>query len=252
MVVQAEHIPVHLGAMPDAVAAVASLPGRLLDPQRPVHRRHAPAGRHARLAHGRSGTRSRARTTPTSAEWSPRACPRSRASCTRRALIVPPVQLTDEVLELFVANARNPDERRGDLRAQIAAHRLAERRVDELCARRRARARRRGDGRAVRVLGADGARRDRAAPRRTRTAEDVVEAVEGDLRIRGDRRGRRRRDPHRLRRHSAQHAGNLNCPLAVTKLGVLLRRALPHRAGPAGIRAARSRPSRSPRRKAAS
>ena len=31
---------------------------------------------------------------------------------------------------------RNPDERRGDLRAQLAAHRLAERRVDELCERR--------------------------------------------------------------------------------------------------------------------
>src|SRR5581483_2571059 len=29
MVVQAEHIPVHLGAMPDAVAAVMSLPGEL-------------------------------------------------------------------------------------------------------------------------------------------------------------------------------------------------------------------------------
>jgi N-methylhydantoinase B len=31
---------------------------------------------------------------------------------------------------------RNPDERRGDLRAQLAAHHLAERRLDELCARR--------------------------------------------------------------------------------------------------------------------
>ena len=31
---------------------------------------------------------------------------------------------------------RNPDERRGDLRAQLAAHRLAEGRVAELCARR--------------------------------------------------------------------------------------------------------------------
>ena len=31
---------------------------------------------------------------------------------------------------------REPDERRGDLRAQLAAHRLAERRVAELCARR--------------------------------------------------------------------------------------------------------------------
>src|SRR5437660_1304284 len=41
-----------------------------------------------------------------------------------------------EVLARLVALMRNPDERRGDLRAQIAAHRLAERRVGELCERR--------------------------------------------------------------------------------------------------------------------
>ena len=56
MVAQAEHIPVHLGAMPDAVAACRALdpqPGRALHPQRPVHRRHPPARYHARLAGGR-------------------------------------------------------------------------------------------------------------------------------------------------------------------------------------------------------
>ena len=39
MVMQAEHIPVHLGAMPAAVAAVLDeehAPGPQLDPQRPV------------------------------------------------------------------------------------------------------------------------------------------------------------------------------------------------------------------------
>ena len=53
MVAQAEHIPVHLGAMPEAVAAVIErdpAPGRRLDPQRPLPRRHAPARHHARLA----------------------------------------------------------------------------------------------------------------------------------------------------------------------------------------------------------
>ena len=41
MVMQAEHIPVHLGAMPSAVAAVLDeeqRPGRGLDPQRPLPR----------------------------------------------------------------------------------------------------------------------------------------------------------------------------------------------------------------------
>ena len=54
----------------------------------------------------------------------------------QEGLIIPPTLLTKEVERLFVANARNPDERRGDLRAQISAHRLAERRIDELCERR--------------------------------------------------------------------------------------------------------------------
>ena len=48
MIMQAEHIPVHLGAMPAAVAAVrerAQHAGGLVDPQRPVRRRH-PSARH--------------------------------------------------------------------------------------------------------------------------------------------------------------------------------------------------------------
>ena len=49
MVMQAEHIPVHLGAMPAAVAAVldedhAARPR--LGPQRPLPRRHPPARHH--------------------------------------------------------------------------------------------------------------------------------------------------------------------------------------------------------------
>ena len=46
LVMQAEHIPVHLGSMPDAVAAILGLRAaarRVVDPQRPVPRRHAPA-----------------------------------------------------------------------------------------------------------------------------------------------------------------------------------------------------------------
>ena len=46
MVMQAEHIPVHLGAMPAAVAAVLDERARAgphLDPQRPVPGRHPPA-----------------------------------------------------------------------------------------------------------------------------------------------------------------------------------------------------------------
>ena len=135
----------------------------------------------------------------------------------QEGLIIPPVLLTDEVVELFVANARNPDERRGDLRAQMAAHRLAERRIDELCARRG----RERVAAAMDELYAYSERMVRAAiaalPDGRWSAEDVVEAVDGELPIRctvevaGDE----------IRIDFAgtapQDTYNLNCPLSVTR-----------------------------------
>ena len=204
MIAQAEHIPVHLGAMPDAVAAVmrSISAGRRLDPQRPVHRRHAPARRDARLAH-RARLRRVAR------------APRGR----RRHGACEPARVLARALS---GGADHPADaaltRRGRTRssrecaqpgratrrpartdrcapARGAAHRRAVRAA-------RARARRRGDGRALRVLGADGARRDRASARRhAGQAEDVVEAVEGELTIRAAVDRRRRRGPDRLRGH---------------------------------------------------
>ena len=93
MVMQAEHIPVHLGAMPDAVAAVLGEEqrrGRRLDPQRPLPGRHAPARHHARLAAVRRRAPRRLRrhaapTTPTSAATSRAACRPTRRRSTRRA-----------------------------------------------------------------------------------------------------------------------------------------------------------------------
>src|SRR5256885_16391744 len=75
---------------------------------------------------------------------------------------------------------RNPDERRGDLRAQLAANRLATSRIDELCARR---------GRGLVVAAMDelhdyAERRVRAAiaalPDGRVEASDVLEAEEGE------------------------------------------------------------------------
>ena len=65
MVAQAEHIPVHLGAMPEAVRAVMGRdpkPGDVFAiNERPVLRRHAPAGHNPRLAHRPRRGRSRLR-----------------------------------------------------------------------------------------------------------------------------------------------------------------------------------------------
>src|SRR5438128_3737719 len=138
MVAQAEHIPVHLGAMPDAVAAVMSrdpLPGAVWILNDPFT-----GGTHLPDVTLVSRTElgfavSRAHHADVGG-MEPASLPAFSRELYQEGLVIPPTPLTDEVLRLFVSNARNPDERRGDLRAQIAAHRLAERRIDELCDRR--------------------------------------------------------------------------------------------------------------------
>ena len=132
-------------------------------------------------------------------------------------MILPPQLLTEDVLEQFVEETRQPEERRGDLRAQLASHRLAERRLEELCERRG----RERVAAAMDELYDYSERMVRAAlaelPDGRGEAEDVVEAVDGDVPIRcaveiaGDE----------IRIDFAgtapQYDGNLNCPLAVTK-----------------------------------
>ncbi len=219
MVSQAEHIPVHLGAMPDAVAAVQPCdPGRddvwiLNDPF--AGGTHLPditlvsrtdAGfAVTRAHHADVGGRE------------PGSLPADSRTLADEGVVIPPTRLDDAVLEDLVARMRNPDERRGDLRAQLAAHRLAERRIAELCARRgldEVRA-------AMAELLAYSERRIRAGivalPDGRFEADDVVEAPEGDLRIhvvvtiRGDE------VELDFAGTAPQHGGNLNCPLAVTR-----------------------------------
>src|SRR6266516_5352852 len=83
----------------------------------------------------------------------------------------------------MLANMRNPDERRGDLRAQIAAHHLAERRLRELCERRG----RERVAAAMDELYAYSERVVRAAiarlPDGRFEARDVLEPIEGELAI---------------------------------------------------------------------
>jgi N-methylhydantoinase B len=138
MIAQAEHIPVHLGAMPDAVAAVMSrnvVAGHvwiLNDPY--TGGTHLPdVTLVSRTELGFAVSRAHHADV---GGMEPASLPAFSHELYQEGLIVPPTPLTDEVEALFYANARNPDERRGDLRAQIAAHRLAEQRIAELCERR--------------------------------------------------------------------------------------------------------------------
>ena len=216
MIAQAEHIPVHLGAMPDAVAAVIDLPGDFWILNDPFT-----GGTHlpdvtliSRTALGFAVSRAHHADV---GGMEPASLPAFSRELYQEGLIMPPTPLTPEVEQLFYANARNPDERRGDLRAQIAAHRLAERRTDELCQRRG----RERVAAAMDELYAYSERMVRAAierlPDGTWSAEDVVEAVEGELTIRATVTVSGDEVEIDFAGTDDQHPGNLNCPLSVTK-----------------------------------
>jgi N-methylhydantoinase B len=223
MVMQAEHIPVHLGAMPAAVAAVAQRdqrPGRawiLNDPYAggthlPDITVITPAFADDRLL-GFAANRAHHADVggPT-----PGSMPADSTTLEQEGEVISPQELDEAAIERLAERMRQPAQRRADLRAQLAANRTGAARLAELDER----------------LGSDGLaeamaatidyaeRRTRAALEDledgTRTARDVLEAADGDLElclaatVDGD-------ELHLDFTGSAeQHEGNLNCPLAVT------------------------------------
>jgi N-methylhydantoinase B len=219
MIAQAEHIPVHLGALPDAIAAVRALdpaPDEVLILNDPYA-----GGTHlpditlvSRTAVGFAATRAH-HADVGAAE--PGSLPAGSRRLDEEGVVIPPTRLDEATLDGLTARMRNPDERRGDLRAQLAANRLASQRLEELCRRR---------GRQLVVAAMDelheyAERRVRAAiaalPDGRFEAGDVLEAAEGDLRVRaavtidGDEL------EIDFSGTASQHEGNLNCPLAVTR-----------------------------------
>jgi N-methylhydantoinase B len=225
MVMQAEHIPVHLGAMPAAVAAVLDedhAPGRawiLNDPYAggthlpditvilPVFAENSEliAFAASRAHHADVGG-------PT-----PGSMPADSRTLEDEGVVISPRVLDERAIDEVSEMMRQPAQRRADLRAQLAAGRAGERRLLELHAR----------------AGADTLREAFAAvldyaERRTRAclgelgdgtrrAQDVLETAEGDLEIvlaatiAGDA------ITLDFTGSAPQHDGNLNCPLAVTR-----------------------------------
>ncbi|HZD74074.1 MAG TPA: hydantoinase B/oxoprolinase family protein [Actinomycetota bacterium] len=253
MVAQAEHIPVHLGAMPEAVAAVMArdpAPGDVLAINDPYS-----GGTHlpdVTLVSPIDVDGSRFGFAVTRAHHSdiggmrPGSMPSDSREIWQEGLVIPPVRLAraggleEDVLALIMANSRTPRLRRGDFQAQLAANRLAEQRLGELVARRGAglvraafsevlayaERRTRGllaslpDGtyRAASELEGDGVSDDDIPIR-------VAVTIDGD-RMLVDFDGT-----------APQVAGNVNCPLAVTRsacyfaLRVLLPDDVPANAG---------------------
>jgi len=149
MVAQAEHIPVHLGAMPEAVAAVrAREPGAgdvwaVNDPfsggnHLPDITLVSPLGDQGDLL-GYAVTRAHHSDV---GGMRPGSMPSGSRDIFSEGLVIPPVRLVRggevvaDVLDLILANTRTPRVRRGDFRAQVAANRLGAERLAELMARR--------------------------------------------------------------------------------------------------------------------
>jgi N-methylhydantoinase B len=220
MIAQAEHIPVHLGAMPDAVAAV-----RARDPGRDdVWILNDPFAGGTHLPDITLVTRTRTGFAVTRAHHAdvgarePGSLPADSRTLDEEGVVIPPTRLDDDALERLVSKMRNPEERRGDLRAQLAAHVLAARRIDELCERR-------GQPEveaAMAELYDYSERLIRAAiarfPDGRYEARDVLEpAGGGELHIRATVTIAGDELEIDFAGTAPQHDGNLNCPLAVTR-----------------------------------
>jgi N-methylhydantoinase B len=229
MVMQAEHIPVHLGAMPSAVAAVLGEdhePGEawiLNDPYR--------GGTHlpditviSPLFHDRQlvgFAASRAHHADVGAK-EPGSMPADSRTLDDEGVVIAPTRLTQDVLRDLSGRMRNPREREADLRAQLAAGRAGAERVGALIDRFGLDAVRAG----MRETLDYAERRTRARLAEledgSREARDVLEAIaleDGDardleLRVRATVAGEELALD--FTGSALQHDGNLNCPLPVT------------------------------------
>ena len=162
MVAQASHIPVHLGAMPASVAAAlqgfqfdpgdiialndpylggthlndVTLVAPVFAPVRPEGNRRMNPSRRRRREALVGFVANRAHHADIGG-MTPGSLPRS-TELFQEGFIIPPLKLVRagdvnrEVVALFCRNSRTPDERRGDLAAQIAACRTGERRLQEM------------------------------------------------------------------------------------------------------------------------
>jgi N-methylhydantoinase B len=222
MVMQAEHIPVHLGAMPAAVEAVAEErhePGVawvLNDPYQGgthlpditvITPAFAPDGTQLGFAASRAHHADVGGTAPGS-------MPSDSTTLEDEGVVIPPRRLDAAAIDELVAQMRQPAQRRADLRAQLAANRTGVQRLQELHARGGLQ-----DAMAETIDYAE--RRMRAClaalPDGARNARDVLEAPEGDLELKLEATVSGDELTLDFSGSAPQHDGNLNCPLSVTR-----------------------------------
>ncbi len=225
MVMQAEHIPVHLGAMPAAVAAVLGedhsdgAPWILNDPFRGGT--HLPDITVVTPVLGAGGellgfAANRAHHADVGGRV-PGSMPADSTTLDEEGVVIAPRVLDEDAIDEIVAQMRQPAQRRADLRAQLAANRIGAQRLVELAGRLGTGALREATDAVLDYA----ERRTRACiaalPDGPRAARDVLEAIDGDIELRlvatvdGDRL------ILDFAGSAPQHGGNLNCPLAVTR-----------------------------------
>ncbi|MGH2923588.1 MAG: hydantoinase B/oxoprolinase family protein, partial [Solirubrobacterales bacterium] len=225
LVMQAEHIPVHLGSMPDAVAAIVDEQHRdgdlwiLNDPYRGGT--HLPDITLISPVFTESGERlgfaaSRAHHADIGGP-TPSGMPALSVTLEEEGVVIPPTRADDAVLGELARRMRNPPQRLADLRAQRAANLVGIRRLREIAERRgldklRAATAEILDYAERRTGAALGELRDGESE-----AEDALEGRDGEipLRLKATVRG----DELELdfAGSAGQVRGNLNCPLSVTK-----------------------------------
>jgi N-methylhydantoinase B len=227
MVMQAEHIPVHLGAMPTAVAAVLDSEHEpevswiLNDPYRggthlpditvitPLYHDELVGFAASRAHHADVGGNE------------PGSMPADSRSLEDEGVVIAPTRLEAETLRELASQMRGPRQREADLRAQLAAGRAGAERVEALIER----------------FGLDTYRAGMEetldyAERRTRakiaelddgerSATDVLEAADGDLELKVKAIVEGEELTLDFSGSAEQHDGNLNCPMAVTRSACL-------------------------------
>ena len=244
MVAQAAHIPVHLGSMPPSVRAAVAfygdgrpahgdvivvndpyLGGTHLPDITTISPVFVPDGRR-RIQWGWVVTRAHHADV---GGLSPGSMPLS-TELYHEGIVIPPLKLVDggrldeQLVEIICRNVRTPDERRGDLHAQLASHRVGEARLRDL-------ARRHGTAELTAMAEALLAYAERLALARLRSIPDGAYAFEDvldDDGAAGDpvpirvavtaRRGRLRVD---FTGTGPAVPGGMNAPEAVTRSAVI-------------------------------
>jgi N-methylhydantoinase B len=228
LVMQAEHIPVHLGSMPDAVAAVLGEEHRegdawiLNDPYRGgTHLPDVTLISPIFIAGSLFGfAASRAHHADVGGP-NPAGMPARSRTLEEEGVTIPPTRIEPSELERIATLMRSPRQRLADLRAQEAANRIGAQRLGELAERHGVEQLREG----MEEILAYAERRTRAAlrdlPDGSYSAEDVLEDDAGGeandvvLRLEAGLDGDRLLLD--FSGSDAQVESNLNCPLSVTK-----------------------------------